>query len=71
MHMTMHPGHWFHHEAMPDVHLPTGSKLRRVLHDGAFWAIVVLIAMLCAATALAIFSSGTIGSDAYTNFYVP
>ncbi|MCX7005945.1 MAG: hypothetical protein NTY53_01595, partial [Kiritimatiellaeota bacterium] len=67
MHMTIHPSHWFHHEAMQGVQMPSGSKLRQVLHAGAFWAIVVLIAMFCAAFALALFTSGTIGNDSSRN----
>lgn len=66
MHVSLHPNQWFHHET-----LPGGARLRQLLRDGAFWAVVVLIAMLGAALALALLVGGTIGNDPYTTFYVP
>ena len=50
--------------------MPNPHRLRQLLHDGAFWATVVLIAMICAAFILAIISGGTFTTDPYTS-YVP
>jgi hypothetical protein len=71
MNVTMHPSQWFHHEAMREVTMPSPHRLRQLLHDGTFWATVVLIAMICAAFILAIMSSGTFSNEPYSSFYVP
>ena len=56
---------------MERVQLSGAHRMRQLLHDGAFWAAVVLIAMICAAFILAILSSGTLSTEPYTTFYVP
>jgi len=57
---------------MESVQLPYPHRLRELVHDGAFWAAVVLIAMLCAAFILAIISSGgALSNEYYTPLYVP
>lgn len=71
MHTSLHPSHWFHHAAMPDTPRPGPQRLRAWLHNGAFWATVVLIAVVCALFVLAIISSGTVGNGAFAPVLVP
>lgn len=70
MNVTMHPSHWFHHEAVRAEAMPSPHRLRQLLHDGAFWATVVLIAVICTMFILAIISGGTLSNEPYTS-YVP
>jgi hypothetical protein len=69
--MTIHPSQWFHHEAMQDVRMPHPHRLRQLLHDGAFWATVLLIALLCVMFVVAIISGSTLSGEPYTSYYVP
>ncbi len=71
MHTSIHPSQWFHHEVAPGLQLPSPHRLRVWLHNGAFWATVVLIAIVCALFVLAIISSGTVGNGAYAPILVP
>ena len=51
--------------------MPHPHRLRQLLHDGAFWATVLLIALLCVMFVVAIISGSTLSGEPYTSYYVP
>jgi hypothetical protein len=71
MHVSLHPSQWFHHETVSHVQLPETHRLREWLHNGTFWSITLLIAVLCAIFVLALLAGGKIGSGPYTTYFVP
>ena len=71
MHVTIHPSQWFHHEAVQDEQMLPAHRVRVLLHDGAFWATVLLIAIISTLLVLAIISGGNLSNEPYTSFYVP
>jgi len=71
MNVSIHPSHWFHHAAVSGGPLPAEHRVREVLHNGAFWALVTLMAIIVAMVVLAILTGGQPGSAPYAPFYGP
>lgn len=68
MHTTIHPSQWFHHENIQSAELPHAHRVRQLLHDGAFWATVLLIAVIATLLVLAIISGGSLSNEPYTSY---
>ena len=71
MHMTIHPSQWFHHEVVQREELSNPHRVRQLLHDGAFWATVLLIVVIATLLVLAIISGASLSNEPYTSYYVP
>jgi multisubunit Na+/H+ antiporter MnhC subunit len=67
MHMALHPSQWFHHETAPH----TEHRLRTLLHDGAFWATVILTALVVGMFVLALMLGDQSGLESGGPYFLP
>ncbi len=67
MHLTLHPSQGFQHETGPH----TEHRLRTLLHDGVFWATVILTALVIGMFALALLLGDHSGLESGGPYFLP